>query len=148
MTAPEIAVTAAGVLAIGWVLWFFLLARGRGVVAPTAAGVQEVRIVVKGGYTPDTVIVQAGAPVRLQFYRDETADCSERVVFDAFGINATLPAFATTPVEFTPSEPGEYPFRCGMNMLKGLLVVEPTGDRSRASSPHKYHGKDAHHPAH
>lgn len=140
MTAAQIAVTAAGAAAIAWVLWYFLLARGRGVAAPVDAGVQEVRIVVKGGYTPDTVIVQAGTPVRLQFYRDETADCSERVVFEAFGINADLPAFATTPVEFTPQEPGEYPFRCGMSMLKGLLVVEPPGDRNRASSPHKFHG--------
>jgi plastocyanin domain-containing protein len=140
MTGAQIAVTIAGVAAIGWVLWYFLLARGRGAAADAVAGVQEVRIVVKGGYTPDTVIVQAGTPVRLQFYRDETADCSERVVFDAFGVSADLPAFATTPVEFTPREPGEYPFRCGMNMLKGLLVVEPAGERHAASSPHKFHG--------
>lgn len=140
MTGAQIAVTVAGVAAIGWVLWYFLLARGRGVTAEAAAGVQEVRIVVKGGYTPDTVIVQAGTPVRLQFYRDETAECSERVVFEAFGVSADLPAFATTPVEFTPREPGEYPFRCGMSMLKGLLVVEPAGERHAASSPHKFHG--------
>ena len=140
MNGAQIAVTSLGVIAIGWVLWFFLLARGRGVAAQPAGGVQEVRIVVKGGYTPDTVIVQAGTPVRLQFYRDETADCSERVVFDAFGVSADLPAFATTPVEFTPREPGEFPFRCGMNMLKGLLVVEPAGERHAASSPHKFHG--------
>jgi len=50
--------------------------------------VQEVRVVVKGGYTPDTIVVRAGEPVRLQFYRDETADCSERVVFEDFGIDA------------------------------------------------------------
>lgn len=142
MTPAQIVVTSAGLGAIGWVLWYFLLARGRGVAAPTTGtgGVQEVRIVVKGGYTPDTIIVQAGAPVRLQFYRDETADCSDRVVFDAFGISADLPAFATTPVEFTPQQPGEYPFRCGMSMLKGLLVVEPAGERRAASSPHKFHG--------
>src|SRR5204862_191206 len=80
---------------------------------------------VKGGYTPDTIVVRAGEPVRLQFYRDETADCSERVVFEDFGIDAALPAFQTTPVEFTPEEAGEFRFRCGMNMLKGVLVVEP-----------------------
>ena len=140
MSAAQIAVTVGGVGAIGWVLWYFLLARSRGVSAATAGGVQEIRIVVKGGYTPDTIIVQAGSPVRLQFYRDETAACSERVVFEAFGVNADLPAFATTPVEFTPREPGEYPFRCGMSMLKGLLVVEPAGERHAASSPHKFHG--------
>jgi len=139
MTPAQIAVTAAGAAAIAWVLWYFLLSRGTAVAAAMAGGVQEVRVLVKGGYTPDTIVVQAGKPVRLQFYRDETADCSERVVFERFKIDQMLPAFQTTAVEFTPTEPGEYPFRCGMNMLKGLLVVEPPGDRRSASSPHKFH---------
>jgi plastocyanin domain-containing protein len=139
MTPAQIAVTAAGAAAIAWVLWYFLLSRGTAVGASVAGGVQEVRVLVKGGYTPDTIVVQAGKPVRLQFYRDETADCSERVVFEKFKIDEMLPAFQTTTVEFTPTEPGEYPFRCGMNMLKGLLVVEPPGDRRSASSPHKFH---------
>jgi plastocyanin domain-containing protein len=143
MTPAQIAVTAAGAAAIAWVLWYFLFSRRPAAVVAAAAqgGVQEIRVLVKGGYTPDTILVQAGKPVRLQFYRDETADCSERVVFDAFGINQQLPAFTTTTVEFTPKTPGEFPFRCGMNMLKGLLVVEPAdATRKAASSPHKFHG--------
>lgn len=143
MSIAQIAVTALGAGAIVWVLWYFLFSR-RAAVAAARAGagaVQEVHITVKGGYTPDTILVQAGKPVRLLFYRDETADCSERVVFDAFGVNQLLPAFETTAVEFTPAAPGEFPFRCGMNMLKGLLVVEPPGtDRKAAASPHKFHG--------
>ncbi len=138
----QIAVTAAGAIAIVWVLWYFLFSRrpGAAAAATDTGGVQEIPILVKGGYTPDTILVQAGKPVRLQFYRDETADCSKRVVFEAFGINQQLPAFQTTSVEFTPKEPGEYPFRCGMNMLKGLLVVEPAGtNRKSASSPHRFH---------
>src|SRR3989442_512185 len=119
-----------------------LFSRGSAVAAQQTGegGVQEVRILVKGGYTPDTVVVQAGKPVRLQFYRDGTADCSERVGFEELRIDLPLPAFQTTAVEFTPSEPGEFRFRCGMNMLKGLLVVEPaTADRKPAASPHKFH---------
>ena len=139
MTPAQIAVTAFGAAAIAWVLWYFLLSRGTAVAATVAGGVQEVRVTVKGGYSPDTIVVQAGKPVRLQFYRDETADCSERVVFEKFGIDQALPAFQTTTIEFTPTQPGEYPFRCGMSMLKGLLVVEPPGDRRAASSPHKFH---------
>jgi len=141
VTSAQIAVTALGAVAIIWVLWYFLFSRGKAVAATAgASGVQEVRVIVKGGYTPDTIVVQAGKPVRLQFYRDETADCSERVVFERFGIDQQLPPFQTTTVEFTPDQPGEYPFRCGMNMLKGLLVVEPPGERRAASSPHKFHG--------
>jgi plastocyanin domain-containing protein len=142
VTPAQIAVTVVGAAAIVLVLWYFLFSRGSAVVAAAApGGVQEVHVTVKGGYTPDTIVVQAGKPVRLRFYRDETADCSERVVFEKFGINQQLPAFETTTVEFTPTQPGEYPFRCGMNMLKGLLVVEPSGDRRPAPSPHKFHGR-------
>ncbi len=140
MSVSQYVVTAVGLAAIVWVLWYFLFSKGSQALAPTVAGVQEVRVLVKGGYTPDTIVVRAGEPVRLQFYRDETADCSERVVFEDFGIDAALPAFQTTPVEFTPEEAGEFRFRCGMNMLKGLLVVEPAGaDRQPSTSPHELH---------
>ena len=140
MSVAQYVVTAGGIAAIAWVLWYFLLSRGRGAVAGAVAGVQEIRVTVKGGYTPDTIVVRAGQPVRLQFYRDETADCSERVVFEEFGIDVALPAFQTTAVEFTPERAGEFRFRCGMNMLKGLLVVEPaTSDRRPSASPHKFH---------
>ncbi len=140
MSVAQYVVTAAGIAAIVWVLWYFLLSRGPAAVVAAVAGVQEVRITVKGGYTPDTIVVRAGQPVRLQFFRDETADCSERVVFEDFGIDIALPAFQTTAVEFTPEQAGEFRFRCGMNMLKGLLVVEPaTSDRRSSTSPHKFH---------
>ena len=140
MSVAQYVVTAAGLVAIVWVLWYFLFSSGPAAAAATVGGVQEVRVTVKGGYTPDTVVVRAGTPVRLQFYRDETADCSERVVFEDFGIDTALPAFQTTTIEFTPEEAGEFRFRCGMHMLKGLLVVEPaTSDRRPSASPHKFH---------
>jgi plastocyanin domain-containing protein len=139
MTAAQVVVTILGVAAIGWVLWYFLWSRAPAVAARQNRGVQEIAVTVKGGYFPDTILVQAGKPVRLRFYRDETADCSERVVFEQFGIDRPLPAFETTLIEFTPTEPGEYPFRCGMSMLKGLLVVEPAGGTQAAASPHGSH---------
>ncbi len=30
----------------------------------------------------------------------------------------------TTPVEFTPDRAGEFTFTCGMNMIRGKLIVE------------------------
>jgi plastocyanin domain-containing protein len=139
VTAAQVVVTVLGVAAIGWVLWYFLWSRAPAVAARHDRGVQEIAVTVKGGYLPDTILVQAGKPVRLRFYRDETADCSERVVFEQFGIDRALPAFETTDIEFTPTEPGEFPFRCGMSMLKGLLIVEPAGDTTVAASPHPAH---------
>ena len=139
MTAAQVVVTVLGVAAIAWVLWYFLWSRGPAGAARGVLGVQEITVTVKAGYQPDTILVQAGKPVRLRFYRDETADCSERVVFEQFGIDRQLPAFETTDIEFTPTEPGEFPFRCGMSMLKGLLVVVPAGTTTVATSPHPAH---------
>lgn len=125
MDAAEIAVLLAGAALIGFVLWYFFGERPAVSAAVDPSGVQEIKITMKGGYSPDMIVVRQGRPVRLDFYRDETASCSERVVFGDFGIARDLPAFQTTRIEFTPDQPGEFTFACGMNMLRGKLVVKP-----------------------
>lgn len=96
-------------------------------------GVQAVRVEVKGGYQPDEVEVAVGVPTRIAFDRQETGDCSSRVVIPEFGVNQALPAFATTVVEFTPMKAGSFDFACGMNMLHGhIRVVDSVVSRERA----------------
>ena len=125
MDTAEILVLLGGLAAIGWVVWYFFLGeRTRTRAAVGAGGVQEIQVRVKGGYEPDVIVVERGRPVRLDFYRDETASCSDTVVFGDFGIARPLPAFKTTPVEFTPDRAGEFTFTCGMNMMHGKLIVE------------------------
>ena len=98
-----------GVALIGGIIWFFWGPRKSGVrAATTSGGYQEAMILVKGGYTPDVLLVQHGKPVRLNFRREETAACSEMVVFSDFGKSARLPTGETVPVEFLPEKPGEY----------------------------------------
>ncbi|MFL6227362.1 MAG: cupredoxin domain-containing protein [Pyrinomonadaceae bacterium] len=128
MDSTEIAVVVGGGALIILVLWYFFGERERVAAQSGAGGVQEIDITVKGGYSPDVVVVRAGSPVRLNFYRDETASCSDRVVFGDFGVARDLPAFKTTAVEFTPERAGEFTWTCGMNMLRGKLVVEPRAD--------------------
>ena len=125
MTGAQILVTAVGVALIGWVVWYFFLAMRTESRAGTVGGTQQIRISVKGGYTPAVVRVEAGRPVRLDFFRDETNPCTEEVVLPEFGIRTWLPAHETTPVEFTPATPGTYEFACGMGMVHGRLIVEP-----------------------
>jgi plastocyanin domain-containing protein len=128
MDTKEIIVVIAGVALVALVLWYFFGERERVAASARADGVQEIDITVKGGYSPDVVVVRQGSPVRLNFYRDETASCSDRVVFGDFHIARDLPAFKTTPVEFTPERAGEFTWTCGMNMMRGKLVVEPSPD--------------------
>src|SRR5262245_35211629 len=107
MDLAQIVVTASGVLLIGLILWFFFGPRPSATARVGAAGVQEVDVVVQGGYTPDRIEVQQGRPVRLHFLRQETNACTEQVVFPDFGIVRDLPFGQRTPVEFTPERPGE-----------------------------------------
>lgn len=125
MDTVEIAVIATGMLLIALVLWFFFGKRAAVVAQAGQSGTQEITVTVKGGYTPNVIVVKQGKPVRLDFYRDETASCSEQVIFGDFGVARDLPAFKTTPIEFTPDKVGEFTFTCGMNMLRGKLIVEP-----------------------
>ena len=125
MTTADVLVVIGGLAAIAAIAFFFWGPRRGGYRVPvTSGGYQEAMVLVKGGYTPDVILVERGKPVRLNFRREESAACSEMVVFGDFDKSARLPEGGTVPVEFLPEEPGEYEFACQMGMLRGKLVVE------------------------
>ncbi len=119
-----IVVNLIGVALIALIAWYFWLSKPEAAKATTTStGTQEVFVVVKGGYSPDTIQVEAGHPVRLMFNRQESSPCSDKVILDAFGVSADLPEGETVPVEFTPMTPGDYEFACQMGMLRGKVIV-------------------------
>ncbi|GAA5518531.1 potassium-transporting ATPase ATP-binding subunit [Demequina sediminis] len=119
-----LATLAAALLLTALIGWYFFGPK-KSRRAQVDGGVQVVTVSVKGGYSPDVVEVVQGVPVRMVFDRQESGDCSSRVVFPDFKVNQSLPAYATTAVDFTPQEIGEYGFACGMNMLHGKVRVVP-----------------------
>ena len=125
MNTPQIFVILSGIvltILIAWYFWFAPKAQTR--VAISLSGAQEVAITVKGGYTPDVIVVQKGRPVRLTFTRQESSACSEKVLFPDFNQNALLPEGEQVTLEFTPEKAGEFGFQCQMGMLRGKLIVE------------------------
>lgn len=125
MTPDQIIVTIIGLAAIAFIVWFFWLVKRPGIkAAVNSSGYQEAMVLVKGGYTPDIIVVEKGKPVRLNFLRTESAACSEMVLFPDFNKSAHLPEGETVPLELMPAQPGEYEFQCQMGMLRGKLIVE------------------------
>lgn len=125
MTWDRALVDVVGIGLIAFIIWFFWLVRAKGVrAAVTSGGFQEQMVLVKGGYTPDVIVVEAGKPVRLNFVRQESASCSEMVLLPAFNKSAKLPEGQTVPVEFLPKDRGEFEFACQMGMFRGKLIVE------------------------
>ncbi|MCA0454010.1 MAG: cupredoxin domain-containing protein [Chloroflexi bacterium] len=125
MTPDKILVTLVGLSAIAFIVWFFWLVKKPGVKASfSSGGYQEAMVLVKGGYTPDIILVEKGKPVRLNFVRTESSACSEKVLFPDFRKSAYLPEGETIAVELLPDKTGEYGFQCEMGMLRGKLIVE------------------------
>jgi len=108
-----------GLLAIG----FTRCARNGPEAAKYSAG-QEIKGTVKSEYSPNRIVVKKGRPVRLLFYRDDDSECTAQVVIPDLNVKQDLALKKDTAVAFVPEKEGEFTFACGMDMMKGKLVVE------------------------
>jgi P-type Cu+ transporter len=134
MSVADVVVVVAALAVSGGLAWFFFGPR-RARAAELVGGLQQVRVTVRGGYSPDFVRVRQGVPLRIVFDRQESGECTSRVVFPDFAVSRPLPAFAQTAVQLVPDRTGEFGFACGMNMVHGTLVVEPGPAGERPPEP-------------
>ena len=90
------------------------------------APVREIQVIVdKGTYTPSRIDIAPGQAVRLKVLRKEYTPCTKDIVFPSLGISRELPVGKEVVIDVPAQAAGEVPFRCGMNMVKGSLVVQP-----------------------
>ena len=92
---------------------------------PSVPQVQEVRVAVtEASFDPQRITLRAGAPARITFTRTSDKTCATAVVFESLNIRRELPLNVPVTIEFTPDKAGEIAFACGMNMLRGTVVVQ------------------------
>ncbi len=117
-----VVVNAAGLIAIGLIIWWFWLSKPR---ARAETGTRPIEIIVdQGVYTPSRIEVPVGRPIILRFLRKDASPCAEKVLFDDFGIAVDLPVNEPTDVVIIPKEAGEFEFTCQMQMYRGQLVAK------------------------
>ncbi|MBL8202688.1 MAG: cupredoxin domain-containing protein [Blastocatellia bacterium] len=75
------------------------------------------------GFDPGSLKLKAGVHAKVTFVRKTDEGCAKEIVIKEYNINRALPLNEPVTVEFTPRK-GEFTFACGMNMLKGKLIVE------------------------
>jgi plastocyanin domain-containing protein len=91
----------------------------------TAQKVQNIRInVTQNGYRPESFRLKKGVPARITFIRTTDDDCGSEVVIPAYGIKRQLPLNKPVTVRFTPRKAGTFNFVCGMDMLRGKIIVQ------------------------
>ncbi|HEY5950259.1 MAG TPA: cupredoxin domain-containing protein [Kofleriaceae bacterium] len=83
--------------------------------------------VTEKGFEPNETNVPAGKPVTLVFERKTDQTCVKQVILtmdDGKKIEKELPL--NTPVEIaaTFGKPGKLGYVCGMDMMKGTIVVQ------------------------
>jgi plastocyanin domain-containing protein len=85
--------------------------------------VQKVRLeVVDDRYLVTPSRVTKGVPVRMDVDVESVKGCAGTVVISAFGVRKTIKKDDAT-ITFTPDKTGTVEIACGMNMVKGTLVV-------------------------
>jgi RND family efflux transporter MFP subunit len=91
---------------------------------PSQQTVQSATVkVTETGFEPSTVKLHAGVPALLTFIRATDKTCAKEIVIPSLHIRRALPLNDAVTVEFTPAK-GEIGFVCGMNMLRGTVVVD------------------------
>ncbi|MEW6207842.1 MAG: efflux RND transporter periplasmic adaptor subunit [Acidobacteriota bacterium] len=89
-----------------------------------AEKIRTIRIEVsEKGFEPSTIRLKKGVLARLIFVRKVEVTCATEVVIEEFGIKQELPLNEPAQVELTPNKAGEFSFACGMNMIRGKIVV-------------------------
>ena len=86
---------------------------------------QKARIEIgPKGFQPTNIKLRRGVPARVTFLRTTDATCAKEIVLPDFNILRAVPLNQPVVVIFTPTKRGPLTFACGMNMMRGQLIVQ------------------------
>lgn len=91
--------------------------------APAASNRVEIAV-TEDGFVPASVTVTAGQPVTMVVTRKTDKTCATELVMKDQNINQALPLNQAVEITFTPAQKGTLTYACGMDMIKGTVVVE------------------------
>ena len=133
ISGADITALVLSVMAVAGLGWYFFAPR-KGRIAAPGDGVQKIAVRVKGGYSPKLIHVRQGVPLEIEFDRQESGECTNRVVF-ARPRRQRLPTpYTKTTIRLRPDRTGTFGFACGMNMIHGTLVVDPADETTDRDS--------------
>ena len=80
--------------------------------------------ITERGFEPYVLKSRRGVRTRITFVRTTDATCAKEVVFPELGIKRELPLNQPVVITLTLTKRGEFRFTCGMNMMRGKLIVQ------------------------
>ena len=92
---------------IGFILWWFFGKHQEAVgTAAVEQGSQETNIVVKGGYSPSTIVLKQGVPGKVNFDMKDSTACLSHVVFEQLGVDKDLTKQKVTTIDIPTDKKG------------------------------------------
>ena len=88
------------------------------------ANAQRITVSLPDGYKNGAAKIQAGKPVAITFKLTSNAGCGNTITVPAAKWSETLEVGQSATVVYTPTKSGALGFACGMNMMKGSIVVQ------------------------
>ena len=79
--------------------------------------------VLSSGFSPATLKIKKGVPVRWVVKGDQLTGCTSKIIVPSLNISQALQA-GDNIIEFTPTSAGTIPFSCWMGMVRGQFIVE------------------------
>lgn len=101
--------------ALSWAL------TGGGTTTAGPAATDVTITVLPTGYSPNSVTVPAGRPVRLNMTAKGRLGCTSVFRIPKLNVEEQLAPSGITPVAVTFPSPGRYTFSCGMGMYTGTI---------------------------
>ncbi len=93
--------------------------------ARSSTPAQKAKVAItEKGYEPASIELKAGTPAEVTFTRKTDATCGTEIVIPEYSVKEKLPLNKPVTVKFTPKKSGEFKFTCGMDMLRGKVVVK------------------------
>ncbi len=79
--------------------------------------------VTEEGFVPSTADVKSGTNVTLKITRQTDATCATQVKIESKNITKKLPLNKPVTIALGKLDKGELRFGCGMDMIKGQIIV-------------------------
>lgn len=91
---------------------------------PRQQPTRDARVMITDkGFEPDRLTISSAGPVLVTFVRTTDNTCAKDVAVPSQNIKRALPLNQPVVIELTQTR-GEIAFTCGMNMLRGAIVVQ------------------------
>ncbi|HVT44569.1 MAG TPA: cupredoxin domain-containing protein [Thermoanaerobaculia bacterium] len=116
--------TLLGMAAAIFAGWYFF-APGARSAERHQTDVQEIVMTIEHGFSPETIVVRCGTPVKLRVVRPAGAPETAELFLPWFHLHRKLPGGRTTTIDLEADEPGAYPFHSTHRRLEGYLVAVP-----------------------